>query len=193
MDYSGLTIHYNGTANGNSFNLTQTYQVILYTATGYKVNITLSSGGNVVHYEAFVWKNGTAAWVFYNGSNNTGIYATFAYFGAVSGFLLESAFTNPATLAQITSSGFVHVVSQSTVMIGPTSVMVTTYAPNSLPLVFQSCGTSANFSNFTIQVGTVTGKSQNILTKLQITGTFSSGGTTQSLNFTIQVTSVTKA
>jgi hypothetical protein len=111
----------------------------------------------------------------------------------MAAFFVENIFTDPATFGQLTSPSFVHSTGSGTVMLGPTSVNVVTYVPNTLPLVFQMCGTSANFTNFTIQTGTVQGKTKVLLTKLLIAGTFTSGGTSSNLDFLLAITSVTKA
>jgi len=187
-----MEIHFNGTSGGNSFNITEDYHVFLYSTTGYKVNVSLSSGGTVINYEFFILKNGTALWAFYNGSNQTAPYASFALLSAMSGYLFENIFTDPATLAQITSSTLVHVVNQGTINVNMTSVYATTYAPIMLPLVFQTCDSSASFTNFLVQTGTVTGKPGVLLIKLEINGSFTSGGVSQNLNFEVQITSLKK-
>ncbi|HEV2225376.1 MAG TPA: hypothetical protein VGR56_01065 [Nitrososphaerales archaeon] len=191
-DYSELAIHYNGTSNGQSYNITEDYHVLVYSATGFKVNITASSGGNTLVYTAFVFKNGTAAWVAFSGQNYTGTYANTALFGAMAAFFIESIYTSPALLVQFTNPNFVHVTGSGTAVFGSTTVNEVTYAPIVLPFVFQNCGTSGDFTNFTIQTGTVQGKSQVLLTKLKLVGSFSSGGNTSNLDFLLAITWVTK-
>jgi hypothetical protein len=143
-------------------------------------------------YTAFVFKNGTAAWVAFSGQNYTGSYANTALFGAMAAFFIENIYTSPALFAQLTNPNFVHVTGTGTAVFGGTTVNEVTYAPIVLPLVFQNCGTSANFTQFTIQTGTVQGKSQVLLTQLKLVGTFTNGGITSNLNFLLAVTWVTK-
>ncbi len=186
-----MKIHYNGTTNGNSVDVQYEYKVIATTSTGYKVNFTLTSGGTTIHYTAFALKNGTAAWVYYSGSNYTGIQAFSLYFGAAAYLFIEQTFGLASS--EFTLPAYMHVVNMETIMIGPTSVSVTNYATNSVPLNITTCDGSSDFTKLSIQTGKVTGVNLSLLTYMAMTGSFSTGGSTENVNITLQVTSLTKA
>lgn len=183
----------NGTEGGNKANLTSEYKVVSVSATTFVVNLTAGFGGSVAHYIFWVWKNGTASAEYYDGQYEAGAFAELAYFQGMILFSFETELTSPQTLSQIIGLGEVHVVSSGQVMIGPTSVNVTTYAPNKLPVVFSTCTESGDFTRFSVQFGTVAGESQGLLTSLNLVGTGTISGAHGALDFLLQVTSITKA
>jgi hypothetical protein len=180
----------NGTYNGNSGDATEDYHVIAKTSSGNKVDVVLTTSGTSIHWTDFVLKNGSASWVYYSGQNYTGANALSIYLASMSYFLVGNVFGS--VVNPLTSSGFAHVTSTGVVMLGPTQVRVTNYAPNSLPLVVNGCGTSVDFTKFSLQTGTVTGVSMTLLAALHLTGTFVANGSTNTVNITYHVTSVTK-
>ncbi len=191
--YSEMKVNFNETSQGTPYNVISEYQILSVSSTAYKVNITETAFGTTASYMAYVLKNGTLVSVLYQGQNYTGFYAYNFYLGAMAAFIFESTFTSPEIFASITSPLFVHETSHATIMIGPTSVLATTYVANTLPLVINECGFSANFSMFSIQTGSVTGVSVPLITAMSISGTMTSGGSSQSVDFGFQITSITKA
>ncbi len=204
--FSEMAVQYNGTAyDGNTplqANASSDYHVISTTASGYKVNVTLTSSrwGNDIHFTDFVLKNGSALWV-YAGSTNTylGIHAGDNYTGihdAVSSYEASMYFFVGnffgAAFIQLTSSGDLHMTGTGTVMLGPTQVSVTDYAPNALPLKANQCGTSVDLTRFSLQTGTVSGTPGALLTLLNIAGSFTINGYTHSANLSYRITSITR-
>ncbi len=188
-----MEVKFNGTSQGTPYNLTAEYRVLSVSSTAYKVNITETASGHAANYVAYVLKNGTAVAVLYQGQNYTGFYAYSFFLGAMGAFIVESTFTSPEVYSSILSPLFVHEASQATIMIGQTSVLATTYVANTLPLDINECGFSASFSKFSVQTGSVTGVSIPLLTAMVISGTMTSGGSSQSVDFNFQITSITKA
>ena len=181
-----MAVQYNGTAyDGNTplrANASSDYHVISTTASGYKVNVTMtvSREGNDFHYTDFVLKNGTALWV-YAESNPTdpyfGIHAgNYTGFNAIGPYMESMYFFLGnyfgAAFIQLTTSGYLHMTGTGTVMLGPTQVSVTNYAPNALPLIVNQCETRVNLTRFSLQTGTVSGVSGPFLTLLNVSGSF---------------------
>ena len=190
-DYSEIAIHFNGTYNGNGADETTDYQVISSTGPEFKVNVTLSTGGDVIRYTDFVLKNGTASAVEYAGSSYTGSYAEGLYVSSISTYYISNLFGEAGLLGELQSGSFVHSTGTTTQKIGPTSVSVTSYQPNTLPLVQDQCGTSSNFSKFSLSTGTVPGKSTILLTSMDIAGSFASDGASNTVDLSLSVTSIT--
>jgi hypothetical protein len=188
-----MAVHFNGTENGNTFDATYDYQVVSTAATSYTVNVTATEGPAVVHYTDYVLKNGTVAWVYYNGQNYTGTNAFVIYFSSLAPFYLGSVFSEGGILGQLSNSNLIHVAGNGTLMLGPTQVNVTDYAPNYLPLKQTTCSESVYFTEFSLQVGNVTGESVLLLTGMNIAGTVTSAGVTESIDITLHITSVTKS
>ena len=203
--FSEMAVQYNGTGyDGNTplrANASSGYHVISTTARGYKVNVTMTSSrwGNDIHFTDFVLKNGTALWVYagstntylamHAGDNDTGLSAIGSYSSSMY-FFVGNYFG--AAFIQLTSSGYLHMTGTETVMLGPTQVSVTNYAPNALPLKVDQCGTSVDFTRFSLQTGTVSGASGALLTLLDIAGSFTINGYTHSANLSYRITSITR-
>lgn len=190
-EFSEIGMHFNGTYNGNSVDETTDYQVVSTSSTGFVVNFTMSSGGNVLHYTDYVLYNGTASTVTYNNQNYTGAYAEDLFVSAASTYFLSNLFGEAGLLGELQGSGFVHSTGSANQTIGTTNVNVTTYEPNTLPLVEDQCGSTANFTKFTMSTGTVAGKSTLLLVSMEIAGSFSSQGVSEDLDVSLAVTSIT--
>jgi len=191
-EYSEMAIRYNGTENGNTFDATYDYHVISTTSNSYLVNVTATEGPMVVHYTDDVLKNGTAAWVYYDGQNFTGASAYIFYFASMVPYLLGNVYGEAGLLGELTSSSLVHVAGTGTLTMGSTKANVTDYEANYLPLKETSCDESIYLTRFFLQVGNVTGESVLLLTAMNLTGTVNSGGVTDSVDLSLHVTSVTK-
>jgi hypothetical protein len=99
------------------------------------------------------------------------------------------------------ASGAIHVVNQTNIVIGATTVAVTNYGANSLPFTAGVCsnGFTQSITKFVFQTGQVSGTSFIIVPFLSITGSETlygnQGGSGSTFNFTeyVQITSITKA
>ena len=191
-EYSEMAVRYNGTENGNSFDTTYDYSVVSTTSTSYLVNVTVTEGPMIVHYTDYVLKNGTAVWVYFNGQNYTGMNAFFVYFASLAPYYLGNLFGEAGLLGQLSNSSMVHVAGTGTLKLGPTEANVTDYEANYLPLKETTCDESIYFTRFSLQVGNVTGESVLLLTGMDIAGTLTSSGVTDSLDLSLHITSVTK-
>ena len=191
-EYSEMAVRYNGTENGNSFDTIYDYSVVSTTSTSYLVNVTATEGPMVVHYTDDVLKNGTAVWVYFNGQNYTGMNAFFVYFASLAPYYLGNLFGEAGLLGQLSNSSMVHVAGTGTLKLGPTEANVTDYEANYLPLKETTCDESIYFTRFSLQVGNVTGESVLLLTGMDIAGTLTSSGVTDSLDLSLHITSVTK-
>jgi hypothetical protein len=192
-EFPGMATRYNGTYDGNGVNESAVYRVVSATGAGFKVNVTLSSGRSVAHYTDYALANGTAAAVLHDGVNYTGSYAEDLFVVSMSTYYLSDLFGQAGVLGELKAGGLVHSAGSANETIGSTAVSVTTYEPNALPLVEDECGSTADFTNFTLSTGTVAGRSTVLLTSMRITGSFASQGTSQSLDVSLVVTSISTA
>ncbi len=188
-----MATRFNGTSGGYSYDLTSAYHVLYATATSFKVNVTSTVSGSATTYTAWVLKNGTATAVYYGGQNYTGTYAQYFFTAAMTTFLIENEYTTPQVLSALTSPLFSHVTGQETLMLGPTSVSATNYAANTIPLNINECGFTGQFTRFSVQTGVVSGEPLTLLTGLNLAGSFSSNGSTENVNLTFHITSLTKS
>jgi len=195
--YSQMAVEFNGTYSGYSGHVSSDYRVIYASATTYKVNIseTVSEGSAQVTLTNTAWvlKNGTAIAVDSLGQNHTGFGASTYFPTVMAGYAIGAAFGSPQILGAFTSLGFVHPTGTSTIMLGPTSVTATTYAANSIPLQVNQCGVTTDFTGFSLQAGAVAGVPGILLTGLNIAGSFSANGQSESANITYHITSLTRS
>jgi len=191
--YSEMAVEFNGTYNGYSGQVTSDYQIVYASSTTYKVSITQSTEGESVAYNAWVLKDGTPLAVDFLGKNYTGSGASTYLIAAMAAYAIVAVFGAPQYLGIFTSLGYIHSTGTSQLMIGPTPVLVTTYAANSYPLDINQCGLTTDFTAFSIQIGSVTGVTQPLLVGLNIVGTFGANGQTQSSDITLYVTSLTRS
>jgi flagellin-like protein len=191
-DYSEVAMHFNGTDNGSPVNETSDYHVLLTTATEFKVNVTLTEGTLTASYVDYLLRNGTALAVTYEGQNETGFEAMGLYLASASTYYIANIF-GQEVLGTVQADGLVHSSGPTTQTIGPSRVSVTTYSPNSLPLSVDNCGTTANFTKFTMSVGSVAGEQATLLTDLQVAGSFNAQGSSQTLDVSLTTTSITAA
>ena len=191
-DYSAMSASFAGTYNGTAGDSTSDYKAVSY-GSGFKVDVTLTSNGTTTTFTDWVSRNGTAIAVYYEGTNYTGFYAESFYISSMSTFYFANLFGTPEILAALTDPSLVHVSAHGTTAIGPTQVSFTNYTANSIPLTGSSCGTSVDYSAFALQTGVPAGKSGTLLLYLDISGTMSGQGTSQSMDFAYRVTSITES
>lgn len=133
-----MTVETNGTLASSgtspnspqSYNLTESYSTVYVSSTTYKVNISSMAAGQSIVYTAWVLKNGTALAIDIDGYNLTGSVAQENLAGVFAGFAAQVEAGTEIGL--YTASSNFHPVGTSTVSIGPTSVVVTAYAANTL-------------------------------------------------------------
>ncbi len=197
LNYHEIATHFNGTSNGQSYDLTSDYRVVYVGTSTIKILVNLTSSGTTIDYTIHVWKNGTALSVYFSvggyGNNYTGTQARSQFFAAMSPYLILQLFSSPQLLTQFTNSQFVHITSQGTAMVGPATVSETTYAANSLPVTFPSCNGSSTLSRFIFQTGIVSGKSQTLVISMSIDGSVANPSGTSSYNVDFRITSITSA
>lgn len=151
----------------------------------YEVNYNSTFEGQNLVGTAYFDLNGTITQAVSGGVTMTG-YQAYIALAAFTPFLIEASFADAIYL--YTSSSFVHVINQTTVQLGPSSVSVTNYGAVNLPFSISECGYSSTVTKFSLQVGHISGVNYNLLTFADFEGT--SQGTSSA--FTLQVTSVAK-
>lgn len=181
-NYSQMTVVFNSSYYSS-------YQVIgtptINGVVQYEVNYNSTYGGEQLTGTAYFDPNGTITQAVTAGTTMTGFQAYIAL-AAFTPFLIEAAFADVIYL--YTASSFVHVINQTTVQLGPSSVSATNYGANNLPFTISECGYTSTVDKFSLQVGHISGVNYNLLTYADFEGT--SQGT--SYTFTLQVTSVSK-
>ncbi len=146
----------------------EVYNVLYASPTTYKVDISESQGQSLLNATAWVLKNGTAVAYSYLGQNITGSEATGLYEGLMTPFFTETQYS---LLAQtLTTAVGVHSSDQGTVQIGLTTVALTNYTAEQVPLTIPICGGSVTLSASSVQIGAVHGTTLSLLTGLNISG-----------------------
>ena len=198
--YSEMSITYNTTgAREMRAVYASEYMVVSINATMTKVNITPSSGAlsGDIHYTVWVWNNGTAAAVEMEisgfKSHSSGSYAELYFQSAMTTFLVEIVYSDPSILAQLTNSQYVRTSGTGTATIGESEVSYTNYTAITLPFAITTCDSSSTFSKFFIQTGTVQGTQSPLVTQVIIVGSQAYNGSSQDIDFSLQLMSVKKA
>lgn len=188
--FSEMAVNLVSTYNGSTAAIAADYHVVYSSPTYHEVNVSESVQGTTYQYSAWVYRNGTATSMYFEGKNYTGFEASGQFLAQMAPYVIEVTFTTPQTLAAFTSPAFVHSTGSSTVTIGQLSVDVTDYAANSLPLSIHECGVSTDFTAFSIQTGNAAGRSQTLLTSLDLAGNFSASGAGEGVDVNLNVTSL---
>lgn len=161
------------------------------TSTYYKVNVTESVGAYSLSYLFKVETSGTVDWeyssILGHGSNVTGAQAESTFVGATAFFQLEAGSNQVYSYALIAQ--YFHATGTGTVTIPSVTISYTTYVANSPNESFNYCGSSFTYSEFSVEIGTVQGTSDQVLASLTIVGT---EGSTP-VDVTIQLTGLTLA
>lgn len=181
-NYSQMTVIFNSSYYSS-------YQVVgTPTVNGvveYEVNYNSTYGGENLVGTAYFDPNGTITQAVISGTTMTG-YQSYVALAAFTPFLIEASFAG--TLYLYTESSFVHVLNQTTVQLGPSSVSVTNYGATNLPFTISECGYTSTVNKFSLQVGHISGVNYDLLTYADFEGT--SQGT--SYAFVLQITSVSR-
>ena len=186
-------------------NQTASYHVIYHPTAGsttYKVAITERNNASSPTMSGTIWMktDGTIIAVESGGQNLTGSQAS----------QLESTLTFPIgftayrasiLLPLYQGSGAIHVINQSSIVVGGTTVAVTNYGANYLPFTAGVCtnGFTQFITSFVFQTGQVSGASFVITPFLSIMGTETlygnqgNSGSTFNIHEYVQITSITKA
>jgi hypothetical protein len=174
--------------------LVSSYQVVGTSGSGpaevYQVSVNQQVPGSMNEtLTAWIQANGTVNNVNFLGQNVSGSEGTDTFAGFMSAFTVELQEHN--NLTEFTSSPF-HIVNQTTVTLGPSTLNVTNYEEAASPVAFSECGISVAISNFVVQTGTLPGSSFTLVTyeNLQASSQTSSG--TANAGFTLKVLSVSK-
>ena len=197
--YSAMTVQTNETISSSgtsltppqSYNLTESYSTVYVSSTTYKVNVSSTAAGQNIVYTAWVLKNGTALAIDIEGYNLTGSVAQEGLAGVFAGFAAQVEAGTEISL-YTTSSNF-HPTGTSTVSIGPTPVVVTSYAANTLPETIADCGTSTTLTAYSLSVGTPQGTNSSLIIYEHLAGSETADGQTTALDVVLQVTSITLA
>ncbi len=194
---SAMTVEYNYTSGGQTYNYTTSYHVLSTTSSGgltsYKLYITstvVSNSTMSYNVTALLRSDGTAAWVDINGYNDSSSYATFTLIGMMTPFTVEVTLASEISI--YTSTQFTK-TSTSTMTFGSTTMSVDTYQPITLPMTISECTFTQTLTQFLLEVGTVPGTTITLATLMHVVGTYQSGSTTSSEDFLVRVTSITKA
>lgn len=202
-----MTLEYNGTTStsgstAQSFNVTESYNTVYVSSTTYKIDMniveTSASGGESIAYTVWILKNGTISAIYYSvegttGFNLTGSEAQSSGVGAFAGFIAQIEASQELNI--YTASNYFHSTGTSSVTIGPTTMTVTNYAANTLPVTVNNCnGTSTTLTAYALSVGTPPSASAPLVTYEHFAGTTTeSNGQIETFNVVIQVTSITLA
>jgi len=193
-DYSEMAVHFNGTVDGNGVDAAYNYTVVSQDPQAFRVNVTSTYVGYAVHFVDYLWRNGTAAASYFDGQNYTGAEGLPIFLLSMAPYVVANAFgSEQGILGQLQSLGAIHPVYAGTVELGPTLANVTTYVPSFLPLAQKTCGISYDITALSAQVGTIPEEPLRLITAMSVAGSFSASGVSESLDVSVQVTSVTRS
>ena len=188
--FSAMTLQYNGSSNGQSFNGTSSYNVVYASASTIKVNVNYNAGSQSEALTAWILRsNGTFIAVDTSGTNITGIAGQGIAEGTFAGFIIE--IESGQSLSSLTSTSQFHSTGTSTVTLGPTKMTVTNYAANAFPMTVTTCTGSTSLTAFSLSAGTPPGTSFQLITSFREAGSSTFSGQTSSVNYVLAVTSVT--
>ena len=199
--FSSMGTRFNGTTGNQSADITASYHVLYHASGVYKVDVnesvTQGSQSANVNYVIHVADSGTATSVYFSSSgysqNYTGTEAETFYLSAMAAFIIQEVFASPTILSELTTTGFVHVTGTGSLTIGSVQLSYTDYAANSLPLMIPSCEGTTDFQAFDLQTATASGSSLVLLTSFDINGSFPTGSGNMTVDFQLQITSLTRA
>ncbi|MDA4112521.1 MAG: hypothetical protein OK474_00540 [Thaumarchaeota archaeon] len=194
--YESGSTHNSTTGASYVYNGTSTYKELYSPKSGsdtYKVNFTESLIAPPESGIVWITTSGFVIAVEISGQNLTGAAAYSAAATLTDPFPLEAEYGTPTFLQSSVSFPGVVKINQTTVTLGPTTMLVTNYGINSPMTVCTFGGTPDVFSVYSIQAGSVPGTTATIVPLRSTTGVYTapSGGT---LTFTaiLRITSVTK-
>jgi hypothetical protein len=157
----------------------ETYNVVYASSTTYKVEISEAQGQSILNATTWVLKNGTAVAYNYLGQNITGPEASGLYQGLMTPFFIESEY---GVLVQtFASASGVQATSQGTAQIGSTTLALTNYSADTVPLTIPICGGSVTLSSASLEVGGIQGVNASLLTALRVSGSETYHGQTDQI------------
>lgn len=187
VSYTTFLDTFNGTTQ-----VSESYNVIYASPTTYKVGLFEDEFGTTLNATAWVQKDGDVVAYDYLGQNLTGTVATGIFQGLMSPFIYEADYNG--IILPFTSGSSVNAESGGEAEIGASTVALTNYSAESLPLMIQVCGSSFTLSTYLVQTGQVPGATSSLLTLLEVGGMVSyNSGTYQISALYLQLTSVQKA
>ena len=140
---------------------------------------------------AWLQSDGTVTAVGISGYNLTGSQAGAVFAGFMAPFSAE--LTSANQLETYTSSASFHVINQTSVTLGPTTVSVTNYGANQLPTTIETCDGKFTLTGYSYQTGTVPGSDTKLVTRQSFQGTSITSAGTTTFDSTIRVLSITKS
>jgi hypothetical protein len=190
--FSALELQFNGTSNGQTSSITESYSVVYASATTFKVNLNFQGNGENENSTAYILRNGTTIAISEAGYNLTSSISADMTVGLFAGFSAEIQAANQ--LPTYTSNQYFKSTGTSSVTLGTNTFKVTNYVANTLPQTITPCnGSPSTLTAFNLSVGTPSGSSTKLVTYLSISGTETVAGAAQSYSETITVTSLTVA
>ncbi len=185
-----MQVKLNGTSDGKTLNLTESYSVNSSSSGLIPVNLTYQ-GNATENLGVVLFANGTISSLTVNGTSIPSSYGTEIALGLFAGFIFEIDYVD--SLSNFTQILQFHVAGTSTVTIGSISIPVTTYAANSLPVTTSTCGGTDTLTAFSLTAGTPSGAKLPLVTSATLAGTGGSNGSTSTYDISVQVIGLTIA
>ncbi len=175
--------------------LVSSYQVVGTSGSGpakvYQVSVNQQVPGSMnENLTAWVQANGTVNDVSLLGQNITGSQGTDTFAGFMSAFTVE--LQEQANLTEFTSSPAFHIVNQTTVTLGPSTLSVTNYDETATPIAFSICASSMAIHNFVVQIGTLPGSSFTLVTYENLQASIQTSSGNANTGLILKVLSVSK-
>ena len=200
-NFSALTIHLaadsRNSTSGATYhsNLTSSYVVIYSPRSGasdFKVNFTQSYVSSTITGLVWIQPDGTIISVYQSGVNSTGNTALAEFLQLSANF--QSEYFYGVDLQAYISLPGVHEINQTTVNLGPTTLMVTNYGITS-PTGFCNGNGLIENQSFLVQEGTIPGTTLPLVSIWSESGSFTPAGSNSHLisSVTFKVLSVMKA
>jgi hypothetical protein len=161
--------------------------------TTYKVNVSFATSDQNTTMTVWILKDGTVLAINEAGQNLTGSIAQQIATSIFAGF--EAYNSAGAQLSAYTSASYFHSTGTSSVTLGPTTMTVTNYEANTLPVTVTYCTGSTTFTAYALSVGSPPGTNTPLITLEHFAGTSTDNttGKTSTIDYTLQITSITLA
>ncbi len=172
--------------------MVSSYQVVGKSGSGpaevYQVSVNQQVPGSMNEtLTAWVQANGTVNDVNFLGQNVTGSEGTDTFAGFMSAFTIE--LQEHDNLTEFTSSPASHIVNQTTVTLGPSTLNVTNYEETGAPVALASC---VAISSFVVQTGTLPGIPFILVTYENLQASVQTSSGTANTGLILKVLSVSK-
>jgi len=175
--------------------LVSSYRVVATSGSGsaevYQVSVNQQVLGSTNEtLTAWVQADGTVNDVSFLGQNVTGAEGTGTFAGFMSAFTIE--LQEHDNLTEFTSSPGFHIVNQTTVTLGPSTLNVTNYEAATAPLALATCAGSLAISSLAVQTGTLPGSPFTLVTYENLQASIQTSSGSSDTGFTLKVLSVSK-